>query len=232
MISSTERHFRVDDHANLTDQPDQSAQQGSQVPEDHADVVTASTEHGEKSIAFGSFQGASPQSAVVFHVPDHWLYGAAPPQEFGNRPGNTTLRTADENLHGFHAVAPVSTIDKDHLGPLVGQDLDLFQRLAQRMAIVGIALQRPHSDYKAASVGRGYADLGAKLVALVRLAFRYAVHRWFMQAVELLLVLRLLRQQPVYQVKPAGETDTDVVLAAAGFAGDEIAQLRSAGCVE
>jgi alpha-methylacyl-CoA racemase len=40
------------------------------------------------------------------------------------------------------------------------------------------------------------------------------------------------RQQPVYQVKPAGETDTDAVLAAAGFAGDEIAQLRSAGCVE
>ena len=40
------------------------------------------------------------------------------------------------------------------------------------------------------------------------------------------------RQQPVYQVKPAGETDTDVVLAAADFSGDEIAQLRSAGCVE
>ena len=49
MISSTECNFRVDGHTNLTDQPDQSAQNGSQVPEDHADVVTASTEHGDNN---------------------------------------------------------------------------------------------------------------------------------------------------------------------------------------
>ena len=47
----TERHFRVDDHANLTDQPDQSVQNSSQVPEDHADVVTATAEHGKKRVA-------------------------------------------------------------------------------------------------------------------------------------------------------------------------------------
>ena len=51
LISLTERHFRVDDHANLTDQPDQSVQNSSQVPEDHADVVTATAEHGEERVA-------------------------------------------------------------------------------------------------------------------------------------------------------------------------------------
>ena len=80
----------MDNHANPTDQP---VQNSSQVPEDHADVVTA------ERVALGSFQGASPQSTVVFHVPDHRLDCTAPSQEFGNRPGDTTLRAADENLH-------------------------------------------------------------------------------------------------------------------------------------
>ncbi len=40
------------------------------------------------------------------------------------------------------------------------------------------------------------------------------------------------RQQPVYQLKPAGQTDTDEVLAAAGFEQQDIARLRSEGWVE
>ena len=40
------------DHA---DQPDQSVQNSSQVPEDHADVVTATAEYGEERVALGSF---------------------------------------------------------------------------------------------------------------------------------------------------------------------------------
>ena len=75
----------MDDHANLTDQQDQSVQNSSQVPEDHADVVTATAEHGEERVApWGSFQGAPPQPTVVFHVPDHRLDCTAPSQEFGN----------------------------------------------------------------------------------------------------------------------------------------------------
>ena len=167
----------MDDHANLTDQ---SVQNSSQVPEDHADVVTATAEHGEERVALGSFQGASPQSTVGFHVPDHRLNCTAPSQEFGNRHGDTTLRAVDENLHIFHAMATVSAIDKGHLGPLVCEGLDLFQRLGQRVAIIGIARQRPYPDHKAAPVGRSHADLGAELVALVHLALGNTVHRRFM----------------------------------------------------
>ena len=93
----------------------------------------------------------------------------------------------------------VSAIDKGHLGPLVCEGLDLFQRLGQRVAIMGIARQRPYPDHKAAPVGRSHADPGAKLVALVRLAPGNAVHRRFMQTVELFPVFRLLSQQPVHQ---------------------------------
>lgn len=40
------------------------------------------------------------------------------------------------------------------------------------------------------------------------------------------------REQPLYELPPAGTTDTDAVLAEAGFAGEDIAQLREAGSVE
>lgn len=40
------------------------------------------------------------------------------------------------------------------------------------------------------------------------------------------------REQAVYELPPAGSTDTDAVLAEAGFAEDEISQLRGEGSVE
>lgn len=40
------------------------------------------------------------------------------------------------------------------------------------------------------------------------------------------------RRQPEHQVRPAGETDTDAVLQAAGFSIDEIKSLRQSGAIE
>ena len=60
------------------EQPDQSTQNLPQVPEDHADVVTAAAEDGKDCVAIGSLERTSRQSAVVFHVADHRFYGAAP----------------------------------------------------------------------------------------------------------------------------------------------------------
>mgnify|MGYP003524780862 CR=1 FL=1 len=40
------------------------------------------------------------------------------------------------------------------------------------------------------------------------------------------------RQQPEHQVRPAGTTDTDAVLAAAGFSASEIEDLRRRGVIE
>ena len=142
------------------------------MPQDHADVVTAAAEHGEESIALGSFQGASSQAAVVFHVSDHRLNGAAPSQKFGDGPGDAAPGTADEDPHVLDAVASVSSVNEGELRLLVGQYFDLFQRLVQRVAVIGIARQRPHPDLEATPVGCGDADLGAKLVAFVGLALR------------------------------------------------------------
>lgn len=167
------------------------AQNVSQVPEDHADVVTAAAEDSEEGVSGCSFQWASCQAAVVLHVADHRLDSAASSLQFRDSPGDAPPRTADEDFHIPDAVSPISPIHKGHLGPLVGQDFDLLQRLAQGVAIVGIARQRPHPDHKATPVGRCHTDLGAELVALVGFSFRDAVDGWFMQAVKLLAVLWL-----------------------------------------
>ena len=67
------------------------------------------------------------------------------------------------------------------------------------MAAIGISWQRTHADDEAAFGRCGDADICAELVALVRLALRDAVDGRFMQAVNLLAILRLLREQPVHQ---------------------------------
>ena len=41
-----------------------------------------------------------------------------------------------------------------------------------------------------------------------------------------------LREQPLHSVRAPGETDTDELLGAAGFAADEIEALRAEGAVE
>src|SRR5690606_5517607 len=123
---------------------------------------------GEEGISGGSFERASSQTAVVFHVADHRLYRAASSQEPGDRFGDTTPGAADENPHIINAVATIAAINKGHVWPLIGQDFDLLKRLGKRMAVVGIAGKRPHPDDKAAPVGRGHADFGAELVTLDR----------------------------------------------------------------
>ena len=60
------------------DQLDHLAQDGSQVPEDHADVMAAAAEHREQGVALGSLERAAREAAVVLHVPDHRFDGAAP----------------------------------------------------------------------------------------------------------------------------------------------------------
>ena len=112
----------------------------------------------------------SRQAPVGFHVTDHRFGRSAPPKELGNGSGDAALRTTDGDLHILHPVAAASALDEGHFRPLTGQDLDLFQRLGQPVAIARIARQRPQSRDKATPVGCGDAGLVADLVALVCLA--------------------------------------------------------------
>lgn len=180
-------------------QPVQAEQELLDVAQDHANVVPAAAEHGKDRVAVGSLERASGQAAIGFHVPNHGLDCTAPSQEFSDGSSDAPPGTGHEDLYMLHAVAAVPAVDEGKFRSLIRQDLDLLQRLSQRVAVVGITRQRPHPDHKAAPVGGGDADLGAELVTLARPALRDAVHRRFVQAVELLLVLRLLRQKPVHK---------------------------------
>ena len=124
------------------EQPNELAQKHPQVPEDHADVVPAAAQDREDGVAGRSLQRASGQAAVVLHVANHRLDGASSSQQFRDGPGDAASRTADEDLHGLDAVAAVSAIDEGHVRARAGQDLNLFQRFVQSVAVVGIAGQR------------------------------------------------------------------------------------------
>ena len=73
--------------------------------------------------------------------------------------------------------ATISAVDDGKRGHLARQDFDLFQRLWQSVAVIGISRQGPHADDEAFIDGGGEADLGAELVPLAGLAFRDAVDR-------------------------------------------------------
>src|SRR5690554_6526945 len=101
------------------------AQKDPQLPEDHADVVTATAEDAEEGVSGGSFERASGQAPVVFHVTDHRLDGAASAQKPGDRFGDTTPGAADEDPHVINAVAAIPSVHKGHIWSLIGQDFDL-----------------------------------------------------------------------------------------------------------
>ena len=50
-----------------------------QLPQNHAQVVSAATERGMEGVTFCAFQPVPAQPAIVFHVPDCWFNGAASP---------------------------------------------------------------------------------------------------------------------------------------------------------
>ena len=135
-------------------QPDELAQKNPQVAQDHADVVTASAQDREEGVAGRSLEGASGQAAVGLHVADHRLDRASSSQQFRDRHCDAAPRTADEDLHVFDAMTAVAAIDKCHVQALVGQDLQLFQRLVQGVAVIKIAWHCPHNGDEAAFGGR------------------------------------------------------------------------------
>ena len=116
--------------------------------------MTAAAQHREEGVSGLALERASGQAAVSFHVPDHPLDGTSPSQQFRDRLGYAAPRTADEDLHVFDAMTAVAAIDKCHVQALVGQDLQLFQRLVQGVAVIKIAWHCPHNGDEAAFGGR------------------------------------------------------------------------------
>ncbi|OLS51734.1 hypothetical protein BV392_06730 [Rhodovulum sulfidophilum] len=76
-----------------------------------------------------------------------------------------------------------------------GQDGDLFERLVEGVAIMGIARQGSHADDEAPVQGRGRADLAPEFVADAGLVPGDAVDRGVVQGVELVAAPGLLVQE-------------------------------------
>jgi hypothetical protein len=165
--------------------------------EDQADVVAAAAEHGVEGVADRTLEGASGEAAVGLHVSDHRLDGAASSQVALQRRGHAAALAGDEDVGRLHAVAAIAAVDEGAAGAGVGQDLHLLERLAQSVAVVGVAGHGAHADDEALPVRGRHRDFRAELVADPGLAFRDAVDLGLVQGVELALVLRLLPQQPV-----------------------------------
>ena len=123
------------------------------------DFVAAGTEDGEDGIAERALERAARQASVGFHVADLGLDGAAPSEQFCKRRGDPSSGAADQNARGRDPVAAMAAVDNGEARAAVGEDLHLLQRLAQRVAVIGIAGQRPHAEDKALVDGGGDADL-------------------------------------------------------------------------
>src|SRR5713226_2358958 len=92
--------------------------------------------------------------------------------------------------------AAVAFVDEDLFRLHSGKPLHLRVRGFERVAIVGIAVQRRDAYYPTALRSRDHRDLATELVLLVLFPFRDALHFRRLHAVELVLVCPLLPMDP------------------------------------
>jgi len=103
------------------------------------DVVAAGVEDGEDGVADGAFQVASGQAAISFHVANFSLDRAAPAEVydlFGSQP---SACAADQDTGLPFVMPPVTAIDDGKRGALICQDLDLAERIPQRVTVIRVA---------------------------------------------------------------------------------------------
>ena len=174
---------------------DEGVPKRSEVGEDLADVVTAAAQHGEDRVTRGSFQGATGETTIGFHVADFRLDCAAPSQQSLERWRQTSTLARDQ-YHGFlDAMPAIAAVDHGQSRMLIGERFDLFKRLGQGVPVIGVARHCTHADHEALSDGRRNADLGSEFVADPCLALGDAVHLRLVQSVDLTLGFRRLVQQ-------------------------------------
>lgn len=138
--------------------------------QDQADVVACTAKDGVEGIAQGTFERASGEATVGFHIADGGFYGgsAAEFSSQGGRHGAALTGDVDDRPLGI--MATVTPIDEGAAGAGVGKDFDLFEGFVESLAVIGIAHSGAHADDEAFFVGGCNRDFTAKLIALVGLA--------------------------------------------------------------
>ena len=134
----------------------------------------------------------------MLHMTDHRLHrrAALPPSLQGCRDQFPVAVRYEDLAVAFIIVAPVAKIDSglERLGSrYLG---NLGESLFEGMPVIGIAMKRQRSNRPVLFGRGGDPHLAPELISLVYLALADAFHIWFMNRVQLVLVVLALGKQP------------------------------------
>src|SRR5260370_7129235 len=116
--------------------------------------------------------------------------------------------------------AAITTIDEEFFRLHPRQFCHLRVRSFQRVAIVGIAVQRLDAHYPTTLGSRRYRHLATELVLLVLFSFGDALHFRRLHAVKLVLVLSLLPIDARRPLQGLGQLRAQLLAVRGGFALD------------
>jgi hypothetical protein len=135
----------------------------------------------------------------------------------------------------FLAMATIAAVDDGEAGALISQDFHLLQRRGQAMAIAGVASQAARANNESLFQGCGDADFAAEPVSHPRPVRRDAVHREFVQRMDIDAALGLLAQKArdkggllqklgFGRILPSAQTDLCLDLGDWAAQGDAVVQ--------
>ena len=88
----------------------------------------------------------------------------------------------------------ISTISDQDIRPDTGNSFELFEYHIDGVTIVGISRQSKDTKYNSAVSCFGDGNFGPKFIAFVSFAFGNTLNVWFMERVDFIFVIFLLKQ--------------------------------------
>jgi len=151
-------------------------------------------QNGIEPVPLSPAQAVAIHSMLPFQVANPWFDRRSPfhppPQAPG---GSASVAFINMDLNFSRvSVPPVAHVHKGMRGIFTGNPLDLLQRIAQRVTVVGIAVYCHGTGKPPAATGGCHTDFATKLVSFMRLALADALNLRFVNAVNFLLVMPLL----------------------------------------
>ena len=159
------------------------------------EVHSGTAEDGIEPVTFNALEAVAVHPVLFFQVSDSRFNGCPAFHPAPQTPGSSpTAAFVDMNLNLARvSMAPVAHVYKCMLRA-AGNPLDLIQGIFQSMAVIRVVMHGHGADKPATATGGCHADLAAKFVALVGLALADALHMRFMDAVNFVFIVSLLRE--------------------------------------
>ena len=157
-----------------------SSQEQTEPSEDEAEVVADGGEHGVCVVAVAAFEEVPSQMSIRLHVADGCLDGGSSPELAIDLSVHIAALAGEEHPQRlWRIVASIAPVDMDALDLASGELPGLPDHLAQRMAVIRVAVDGAGVEHElpvlATPVGGRDRDLAAELPGLVRLALADAL---------------------------------------------------------